>query len=156
VPGCDGRHSPASSSTTPVGLTEAVVTAGALQTTPAANTITTLGLVAPKFLEADGNNVMWIADTGGIVAYSTTAAPVVGEISESGGFNPCIPSGTTCTYPDNTSTKGIAIDSTGSVWGTTPDLTTTNTNANRLIQMIGTATATWPLLATGKPGTMPQ
>jgi hypothetical protein len=146
----------ASSSTTPVGLTEAVVTAGALQTTPAANTITTLGLVSPKFLEADGNNVMWVADTGGIVAYSTTATPVVGEISESGGFNPCIPSGTTCTYPDNASTKGIAIDSTGSVWWTTPDLTTTNTNANRLIQMIGTATATWPLLATGKPGTMPQ
>jgi hypothetical protein len=144
------------SSSFPTGLTEALVTAGALQTTPSASTITTLGLVAPKWLEADGNNVMWIADTGGVVAYSTAATPTVGEISELGGFNPCIPSGTTCTYPDNASTKGIAVDSTGSVWWTTPDVTTTNANSNRLIQLIGTGTATWPLLATGKPGTMPQ
>jgi hypothetical protein len=48
------------------------------------------------------------------------------------------------------------VDSTGSVWWTNPDLTTTTPNANMLIQMIGTGTPTWPLLATQKPGTMPQ
>jgi len=117
----------------------------------------TLEATAPKFLEADGNNVLWIADISGIVAYSTTANPTVGAISEAGGFTPCIANGvTTCSYPDTVSTKGIAVDSTGSVWYTTPDLSTAAPNSNRLIQLIGTGSATWPLLATGKPGTMPQ
>ncbi|HEY0309268.1 MAG TPA: hypothetical protein VGB94_13990 [Acidobacteriaceae bacterium] len=121
------------------------------------NTITS-AVTAPKFLEVDGNNTVWVADTTGILAWSTTA-PTPAFISPSGGFKPCIvqTSTTTCTYPDfNVSIKGIAVDSTGSVWFTTPDLTTTSTNANSLIQIIGSATAAWPLLATQKPGTMPQ
>ncbi len=122
-----------------------------------AGTALTTGYTSPKFDEADGNNVIWVMDTTGIIAYASTASPTIGMLAEPGGFNPCIVnSGTTCTYPDNASAKGIAIDSTGSVWWTTPDLTTTNANSNRLIQMIGTAAPTWPLLAAGKPGKMPQ
>ena len=122
------------------------------------STINSTALTTPKFLEADGNNVLWIADSTGIAAYaSTLGTPAF--ISEAGGFKPCIPgsgSSATCTYPDfNTSIKGIAVDSTGSVWFTTPDITT-NTNANMLIQMIGTGSSTWPLLAVQKPGAMPQ
>lgn len=141
-----------------VGLTKANMTSGSLATSTSSTlALTSLGLVVPKWLEADGNNVMWVADTGGIVAYSTTASPNVAEISESGGFRPCLAgSGTTCSYPDNSSTKGIAIDSTGSVWFTTPDSTTSVANSNRLVQIIGTASSAWPLLATGKPGVMPQ
>ena len=152
-----------------IGLAKcAPTTAGAPFTTAskASNsscvTVTPATFTTPKFLEADGNNVLWIADSSGIQAYASTlgtpTAPVF--LSESGGFLPCIPgSGTSaaCTYPDNSaSTKGVAVDSTGSVWWTTPDLTTTNTNANMLIQMIGTGTSAWPLLAVQKPGTMPQ
>jgi len=120
-----------------------------------AGTSVTTGFTSPKFLEADGNNVLWIHDQTGIVEYATTASPASGYLSETGGFKPCIVnSGTTCTYPDNNyNSKGVAVDSTGSVWYTTPDLTTTNTNANTLVQLIGTAASTWPLLAMGSPGT---
>jgi hypothetical protein len=128
-------------------------------TTTCSTTSVAAGFTSPKFLEADGNNVLWVADTTGIEAYaSTLSTPAL--ISEAGGFKPCIPGSgntSTCTYPDfNTSIKGITVDSTGSVWFTTPDLTTTNPNANMLIQMIGSATPTWPLLAVQKPGQMPQ
>jgi len=132
--------------------------------------------VSPKRLQVDGNGVIWIMDAYGVHAYaSTLSTPAF--ISEetsasngSAGFAPCIPSTTTCTYPDNLGTinsgatgsyaysgaKSVAIDSTGSVWWTTPDTTVGNTNANMLIQMIGTAAPTWPLLAKQTPGTMPQ
>jgi hypothetical protein len=143
------------------GLFKAVPGGGTPYTTAGSSfsTINSTALKTPKFLEADGNNVLWIADSTGIAAYaSKLGTPAF--ISEAGGFKPCIPSSgssATCTYPDNNAnTKGIAVDSTGSVWWTTPDLTTTNTNANMLIQMIGTGTSTWPLLAVQKPGTMPQ
>jgi hypothetical protein len=121
----------------------------------AAGTSVTSGFTSPKFLEADGNNVLWIHDQTGIVAYSTTASPATGMLSETGGFRPCIAgAATTCTYPDNNyNSMGVAVDSTGSVWYTTPDLTTSNTNANSLVQLIGTAASTWPLLAMGSPGT---
>jgi len=121
----------------------------------AAGTSVTSGFTSPKFLEADGNNVLWIHDQTGIVEYATTSSPVSGYLSETGGYKPCLAgSATTCTYPDNNyNSKGVAVDSTGSVWYTTPDLTTTNTNANMLVQLIGTAASTWPLLAMGSPGT---
>jgi len=142
-----------------VGLFECVptVTSSVISALTCGSTSKT-PVTAPKFLEADGNNVLWVADTTGILAYASTASPAVATISETGGFKPCIVgSGTTCTYPDfNASIKGIAIDSTGSVWFTTPDTTHSNTNANALVQIIGTASATWPLLATQKPGVMPQ
>jgi hypothetical protein len=138
-----------------IGLYELVPVGSPITTTTAGTTVTT-GFTSPKGLEADGDNVLWIADTTGIQAYSTSAPPVTTFLSEAGGFSPCIPTGTVCTYPDNLNTKNVAVDSTGSVWWTTPDTTTTNANSNRLIQLIGTGTATWPLLATGKPGTMPQ
>jgi len=141
-----------------VGLTK--VASGFSATIPTANTLTgaTYGFTSPKWLEADGNNVMWIADTTGIIACASNPASTGSctMISQPGGFKPCLGSTSTCTYPDYGSTKGVAVDSTGSVWFTTPDATTTNTNANDLIQIIGTGTATWPLLATGKPGAMPQ
>jgi hypothetical protein len=113
----------------------------------------TTGFTSPKSDEVDGNGVVWVMDETGVIAYSSGGAAF---LSETGGFNPCITTGTSCTYPDDTFAKGIAVDSTGAVWWTTPDTTTTNTNANMLIQMFGPATATWPLLATGQPGTMPQ
>jgi hypothetical protein len=145
------------------GLAKCAPNAGAPFTTASKASNTTCTTISgntftsPKFLEADGNKVLWIADSTGIVAY---ASGKPGFISENGGFLPCIPgngSVATCTYPDNnSSTKGIAVDSTGSVWWTTPDLVTTNANANMLIQMIGTGTPTWPLLAVQSPGNMPQ
>jgi hypothetical protein len=147
-----------------IGLGKLTPSGGPPVTSGTAGAAITAGFTSPKGLEADGANVLWIADTTGIIPYGTNSTTYTGSgmFVETGGVNPCIPSagsvptanGTTCTYPDNTSTKTVAIDSTGSVWWTTPDLT--NANANRLVQMIGTATATWPLLATGKPGTMPQ
>lgn len=122
------------------------------------NSTSSTPVTTPKFVESDGNNVMWIMDSTGVIAYSTAASPTVATLSETGGFKPCIvASGTVCTYPDfNVSPKGIAVDSTGSVWFTTPDLNHANTNNNSLVQIIGTATATWPLLATQKPAAMPQ
>jgi hypothetical protein len=151
------------SNTFAVGVTPVNVSGTTLNTTVQSWAITNLGLVYPKWLEADGGNVLWIADVGGIVACTINDAaspsPTCLPVSELGGFNPCIPSAgpgsASCAYPDNSSTKGIAIDSTGSVWWTTPNSTPTATS-NMLIQMIGTGTPTWPLLATQKPGTMPQ
>ena len=142
------------------GLFECVSTfTSGLISAETCSTINSTVLTTPKFLEADGNNVLWIADSTGIAAYaSTLGTPAF--ISEAGGFKPCIPgTGTTaaCTYPDfTTQIKGIAVDSTGSVWWTTPDITPSNTNANMLYQMIGTGTSAWPLMATQKPGVMPQ
>ena len=112
---------------------------------------------SPKFLESDGNNVIWMMDSYnvGVEAYASQA-PTPALISEPTGFTPCIPSGSSCTYPDTSSSpKGIVVDSTGSVWYTTPDITTTRTNANMLIQIIGTGTSTWPLLAVQQPGYAP-
>jgi hypothetical protein len=149
-------------------------TASPAGTQTASWTISNLGLLDPKGLEADGNNVLWIADsstTTGIVActpsdtvlfngVTSSTAPLCPLVSESGGFKPCIPNGSSglvgCYVPDNSSTKNLAIDSTGSVWWTTPDLTRTGINNNNsLIQMIGTASPTWPLLARQTPGVLP-
>jgi hypothetical protein len=153
-------------STGMVGLAKCSPNAGApflssttSSTTTCSTTSVASNFTSPKFLEADGNNVLWVADITGIEAYaSALGTPAL--ISETGGFKPCIPGSgntSTCTYPDfNTNIKGISVDSTGSVWFTTPDLTTTTANANMLIQMIGSATPTWPLLAVQKPGQMPQ
>jgi hypothetical protein len=140
-----------------VAVAKAAFSSGAITTTPTSANVTTLGLAAPKWMEFDGNNVLWIMDSGGVIAYSTTASPSVAALSPSGGFVPCLAgSAVTCTYPDFSSAKSVAVDSTGSVWFTTPDSTTSVANSNRLIQLIGTASSAWPLLATGKPGAMPQ
>ena len=134
-----------------------------LLTSVTASTTVTTGVTAPQFMEIDGNFDLWAADSTGIIAYATPSKAVGGGamMTETGGFSPCIPTGSpaskSCTYPDfNGSTKSVAVDSTGAVWFTTPDTATTNTNANMLFQMIGTGVPTWPLLATGKPGRMPQ
>jgi hypothetical protein len=137
------------------------IPAGGTPFTTGATTCSTISsaFTAPKFLEADGSNVLWIADTTGIAAYASgLGTPAF--LSESGGFKPCLPAAgagsVACTYPDfNASIKGVAVDSTGSVWWTTPDTTSTTTNANMLIQMIGTGTSTWPILARQTPAVMP-
>jgi hypothetical protein len=116
--------------------------------------------MSPKYVEADGNNVIWMMDSYnvGVQAFaSTLSTPAL--ISEATGFSPCIPNNTTYTYPDAyASPKGIVVDSTGAVWYTTPDIANTYpaNNANMLIQIIGTGTSVWPLLAVQNPGVAPQ
>ncbi len=119
--------------------------------------------MSPKFLEVDGDGVVWVMDSYnvGVDAFASGVGTNGTLISESTGFTPCLnvyysTNTDACTYPDSSSSpKGIVVDSTGSVWYTTPDFTTSNTNANMLIQIVGTGTATWPLLAAQKPGEMP-
>lgn len=157
------------SGTDEVGVAKCTPSGGPPFTTVTCSTISALSsaspngssttpVESPKFLEADGNNVIWIMDsfTVGVKAWaSTLATPAL--ISEPTGFAPCIYESGGCTVPDaKSSPKGIAVDSTGSVWYTTPDTASTDTNANFLIQIIGTGASTWPLLAVQQPGTMPQ
>lgn len=146
---------PGQTSSFPLGLFKSVPSGGPPYTTATPTQVTGTTFTSPKFLEVDGGSVVWVADSTGIMAYAS-ALGTPAYLNESGGFTPCVPSGTSCTYPDFSSTKGIAIDSTGSLWFTTPDLTTSTANSNRLFQIIGSAAPTWPLLATGKPGVMPQ
>ena len=126
-----------------------------LPSAPTATYSTGAGFSYPHMLEVDGGGKVWIADTN---TYGTEVFNIgtTAFISESGGFKPCLISGTTCAT--NSSTTGgatgprsVAVDSTGSVWVANGTL---NLATGIVDQIIGAGTPTWWAGATN-PGVMP-
>jgi hypothetical protein len=116
-----------------------------------------IGNHTPEESAIDGSGTMFMGDVYssayGIHAYSTTNGYV---LSPTTGFASCYlasVSSTTCATNASTlyptyDVRGIAIDSTGSVW------LNSSTNAT-VTQVIGLAAPTYPLLSAGKPGLSP-
>jgi len=127
----------------------AIVSSTAATYTPASGTA---GL---RYMAIDGNNTLWTEDINSstsnyaAVGYKTTAlSPTPFRLK------PCIAnSGTTCPSASS-STAGIygaripVVDSSGDVWYASA------TNGE-VVEFIGLAAPSWPLLAVSKPGVMP-
>jgi len=117
-------------------------------------------ITGPYFNEADGAGTIWIAD------YVPIEHPLYGNAVVQ--FNPATSTGyrlQACDYDANfggcffggltpfpmdyiTAPTAVYIDSTGSMW-----VTMLNSGQGNLVQIIGTAAPTWPLLSLGKTGT---
>jgi len=119
-----------------------------------------IGIYAAEESAIDGAGTMFMGDvynhTYGLHAYSTTNGWV---LSPTSGFYGCYlatASTTTCFvngsstpyYTPTYDARGIAIDSTGSVW-------LDNSTYAKVTQLIGIAAPTNPLLSAGKPGLSP-
>jgi len=91
--------------------------------------------------EADGAGNIWVADTNShSVIQFNPGTPTAYR------YEPCLGGNTTCA---NVFTTGkpyvVSIDSTGSIWVTAPA-------GGNVVQIIGAAAPTWPLLSLGKIG----
>jgi len=121
------------------------------------STVITSGITSPKFMEVDGANNLWAIDTTGIHEFTNlTATPV--EISPSGGFVPCYlgysgNNQTTCFNTFGTSSKSVAVDSSGDVWYLYPGSTSNapGVGIGRIYEILGTGFPTWPLRAQQQP-----
>ena len=97
--------------------------------------------------EADGNGIIWLADTNShsIVEYTPGATPTASRLIPCGNIASGV-CGTGGVFGAN-KPYSLSIDSTGSIWSGDPA-------SNVVIQIIGSAAPTWPLLSlglTGKP-----
>jgi hypothetical protein len=136
------------------GFVKVSLSGGPPVTTITQGTAVTSGMTAPKGAEVDGANYLWIADSTGNHEFNLTPSTPA-EVSESGGYVPCYlgyqGTATTCTSGsiDTVSYKTISVDSTGSVWYLVPTSTSNSTTTQQglAIEMIGTASPTWPLRA---------
>jgi len=94
------------------------------------------------FSEADGAGNIWNADTNGkrVSQYNPTAGTAYI-------FKPCVGGNTACTSVFGTLGKPqtVSVDSTGSIW-------IADTTGGNVVEIIGAAAPTWPLLALGKTG----
>ena len=94
--------------------------------------------------EADGNGTVWAAGFN-----DHSIIEFLPGVSSSNKVNPCLGATTTCTSIFTGTTNkptSVSIDSTGSVWSTNP-------GGSQVVQIIGSAAPTWPLLSLGKVGT---
>jgi hypothetical protein len=91
--------------------------------------------------EADGDGIIWTADVNGkaIDAYTPSSNVAYKFIPALGG------STTAATIFAGNKPYNIAIDSTGSIWATVPV-------SKNVVQIIGSAAPTWPLLSLGTVG----
>jgi hypothetical protein len=113
-----------------------------------------LGTLATEEMAIDGAGTIFIPDnnasTQGIHMYSTTSA---NTLTPSTGLKSCYLSTATTTVCGTTSGAAVynpripAIDSTGSVWA--------GETGGGIVQIIGVAAPTYPLLSVGRPSTMP-
>jgi hypothetical protein len=105
---------------------------------------TVLGLAA-----LDGNNNMWTVDTynGFLGSYPTTTS-ASGNVTYVYGAACVSTAAAACTTSSLSSPLIPQVDSTGSVWVNSP-------GNGGVLQFIGAATPTWPLLSLLKPGVMP-
>jgi hypothetical protein len=129
-----------------------VLTANAPINTFASGTSIATTAVNPSNIATDGVNTLWLDDDTnvGSVYYVVPSTPLSQKL------NPCyLPSAATVCQTVGTATGGmtyggrLAIDSTGSVW-------TVSGTTSSLIQIIGSAAPTWPLLAYTTYGVKPQ
>jgi hypothetical protein len=104
------------------------------------------------FNESDGAGTIWVADTNSssIQQYNTAA----GTAFE---FLPCLGGATSCSTVFTSPTKPLtlSVDSAGSIWvasAATGSTAATATPGN-IVEIIGSAAPTWPLLSLGKSGT---
>jgi sugar lactone lactonase YvrE len=97
-------------------------------------------LVGLNSMAADGAGNIFSDNQNGSQIMETTAA------GTNIGLFPCVlkSTGTGCTSSVPTSPRGIAVDSTGSVW--------VASGTQGMIQIIGLAAPTWPQLSLGKVG----
>jgi len=122
------------------GVGVATVTAG--------TEYTSSSLKGPTMVEADGIGNVWVGDwkSGSVVNYSNLGTQTAYS------YKPCLVVSSVCTSVFGASTvtspASVAIDSTGSIW--VPDPAT-----NNVVQIIGAAAPTWPLLSLGKQGLEP-
>jgi hypothetical protein len=94
--------------------------------------------------QADGAGNVWVADTNShSVIQFNPGTPTAYR------YEPCLGGSTTCASAFNTPTTAkpyvVSIDSTGSIWVTVPV-------AGSVVQIIGAASPTWPLLSLGLIG----
>ncbi len=94
--------------------------------------------------EADGAGNIWLADTNSHTVIEF--APAAGTANR---YIPCLGGNTTCASIFGSAGKPfeVSIDSTGSIWVNDPA-------GSNIVQIIGAAAPTWPLLSlglTGKP-----
>ena len=142
-----------------LGISEATApTLYPIQSAPTASMVFSnalnTGIVSPKYMEVDGANNLWVADTDGYHEFSIANTS---EISESGGFKPCYlgasGNATTCSASYDAQSRGVAVDSAGDVWTVYSDqLNASNKTQGRLYQIIGSGFPTWPLKAQQQPG----
>jgi len=103
------------------------------------------------FNEADGAGTVWLADynSSSVQAFNPTSSAAYKYL-------PCIGGSTTCTSAFASPGKpiSVAIDSTGSIWVTVPMAGSVATTASpgSIVQIIGSAAPTWPLLSLGMLG----
>jgi len=97
-------------------------------------------LVGLNSMASDGAGNIFTANQNGSQIMETTAA------GTNIGLFPCVlkSNGTGCTSSVPTSPRGIAVDSTGSVW--------VASGTQGMVQIIGLAAPTWPQLSLGKVG----
>ena len=130
---------------------------GAEVTALGAGTLTTVSskITGSIFNEADGAGTIWIADTNShsVIAFTPNSTPASDTAYR---LEPCAYQSATqgCFTGTNTQaslfTTGkpyeIGIDSAGSIWAPGPA-------GGNVVQIIGAAAPTWPLLSLGKSGT---
>ena len=104
------------------------------------------------FNEADGAGTIWVADTNSlsIQQYNTTAGTAYKFLPCAGGAATCA---TIFTAPGKPET--LSVDSAGSIWVADAPSGSTNTTptSGNIVEIIGSAAPTWPLLSLGKTGT---
>lgn len=136
------------------------------------------GLLAPAYTAIDGNNNIFIANTGATTAGSPGATTNAGTIVEySPGFNSnagAFLSGTYGFSPSATNTGNginglifqpgyVAVDRSGAIWTFSPGSGTptvvsnvvTNLQTANLVQILGVAAPTNPVLSAGQYGVKP-
>jgi hypothetical protein len=134
---------------------------GVEEVTPAISTNSVTGLTAsgtletgnlingPQSAQADGSGTVWLADGNSNSVISVTpSSPTAAAIYR---LMPCFTNGgTTCTNTFTGQPQTLSIDSTGSIW--VADGNVSSTTAGNVVQIIGSAAPTWPLLSLGLLG----
>jgi len=106
-----------------------------------------------RFLNIDGNNTLWTVDNNGagssVLGYTTTATTPTAFV-----LKPCVALIASTCPAISATTLGVdgprvaQVDSTGSIW------VVSSSNGN-VLQVLGAAAPTWPLLSDLKPGILP-
>ena len=143
-----------------VALNEIVptLTSGVITSIASPSSYTTAGMSSSRYDEVDGGGIVWIAENTnkGIIGFNTANLTFV--TGSTSGLKPCLVVVGTGTYAcgaEGTSAgaisgvRTVAVASDGSIW-------TPSSTYGTVVQIIGTATPTWPLLSMGKPATKPQ
>jgi hypothetical protein len=100
-----------------------------------------------RLLAMDGNNVFWGVDNvnGTIHSYQTVTAGGTQFVT----LTPCVSTvAAACTASSLSGPVAPQVDSTGSVW-------VTSAGNGGILQFLGAASPTWPVLSYLKPGVMP-